>query len=159
MWNVFTIPSQRELLLQELQTVVGLGMSVTTNEVVSLVQPTNGEVTSKKSKPSPFYLSLIIGDKILHNCMIDSRASISTMPRCVVDQLGMKYEPVINHVLQLDGTLVTTIGILKGLKIALHEFPSCTVIQAISIVDLSPHFAIYLSREFTAKIGGYIASD
>ena len=54
--------------------------------VVSLVQPTKDDGTSKKSKPSPFYLSLIIGDKIVHNFMIDSGASSSIMPRCVTDQ-------------------------------------------------------------------------
>jgi hypothetical protein len=31
--------------------------------------------TSKKTGPPPFYVSLIIGDKLFHNYMIDSRAS------------------------------------------------------------------------------------
>ena len=41
--------------------------------------------------------------------MVDSGASNSIMPRCVANHLGMKYEPMIKHVPQLDGTLVTTI--------------------------------------------------
>ena len=95
----------------------------------------------------------------MHNCIIDSGASSSIMSRCVVDQLGMEYEPMIKHVLQLDGTLVTIVGIIKVLKMALHACPSCTMTQDISIVELPPHFAICLSRNFTALIGGYIALD
>ena len=71
----------------------------------------------------------------------------------------MKYEPMIKHVLQLYGTLVTIVGILKGLNISLHAFSNCTVTQDISIVDFPPHFSIDLSRDFTTWIGGYIASD
>ena len=98
MWNVLSIPSQWELLQQELQTVEVQSVPLPMSGAVSLMQPTKDEGRSKKSKPSPFYLSLIIGDKIVHNCMIDSRASSSIMPRCVADQLGMKYEPMIKHV-------------------------------------------------------------
>ena len=124
-------------------------MLVTMSGIVSLVQPTKDEGTSKKSKPSPFYLSLIIGDKIVHNFMIDSGASNSIMPRCVVDQLGLKYEPMIKFVLQLDGNSVTIVGILKIFKMALHECLGCTVTQDISIVELPPHFVIYLSKDST----------
>ena len=42
---------------------------------------------------------------------------------------------------------------------AWHASPSCTIIQDISIFELPPHFSICLSRDFTAQIGGYIASN
>ena len=95
----------------------------------------------------------------MHNCMIDSGASSSILPRCVANKLGMKYESMIKHVLQIDGTSVIIVGIIKGLKMALHAFPGCTMTQDISIVELPPHFSIYLIRDFIAQIGRYIASD
>ena len=85
MWNVLIVPSQRELLQQELQTIEVRNRWAIKNGVISLVQPTKEEGTHKKFKPSPFYLSLIIGDKIVQNCMIDSGASSSIMPKCVAD--------------------------------------------------------------------------
>lgn len=57
----------------------------------SLVQLAGGEETRKKVRPPPFYVSLIIGGKLVHNYMIDSGASSSVMPRCVANALGMKY--------------------------------------------------------------------
>ena len=65
----------------------------------SLVQPSKEVETSKKVRPPPFCVSLIMGDKLGHNCMIDSWASSLVMPRCVVDALEMKYEPIVKDVL------------------------------------------------------------
>ena len=56
LWSFLTLPSQWELLQQELQADQGQGILVATNEVVSLLQPTNVGGTSKKSKPSPIYI-------------------------------------------------------------------------------------------------------
>ena len=71
----------------------------------------------------------------------------------------MKYELMIKHVLQLDGTSVIIVGIINSLRMTLHACPCCTVTQAISIVELPTHFSICLSRDFTTQIGGYIAPD
>ena len=88
------------------------------DSATSLVQPSKEVETSKKVRPPPFYVSLIIGDKLIHNCMIDSRASSSVMPRCVVDALEMKYEPIVRDVLYLDGSTVKTVGILRNVEMA-----------------------------------------
>ena len=37
----------------------------------------------------PFYISLNIHDKILHNCLLDSGASQNLMPKPVMDELGL----------------------------------------------------------------------
>ena len=66
---------------------------------------------------------------------------------------------MIKNVLQLDGTLVTIVGIIKGLRMALYAHPICTITQDIPIVELPPHFSICLSRDFTTQIAGYIASN
>ena len=71
-------------------------------------------------KPSPFYISLIIGDKIAHNCMIDSGTSTSVMPKRTTDQLGIKYEPMTNGITQLDGSSCRTIRVFNDLKVTLH---------------------------------------
>ena len=91
--------------------------------------------------------------------MIDSGASNTIMARCVAAQLGLRYEPLIKHVLQLDGTSVTIVGVIKGLKMALHACLGCTMIQDIFVVELPAHFSLCLSRDFTAQLGGYISSD
>ena len=38
----------------------------------------------------PFYTSLNIHDKVLHNCLMDSGASHNLMPKSVMDELGLE---------------------------------------------------------------------
>lgn len=162
MWDILSIPTQRDLLQKELKTIVVQSQLATTHDAVSYVQPTKSEKegeTSKKQKPPPFYVSFIIGDMLVHNYMVGLGASSSVMPRSTASMLGIEYEPIIKIVLQLDGSIVKTIGVIKGLKMALHAFPSCTISQDISIIELPPHFAMCLSRDFTTQISGYIASN
>ena len=37
-----------------------------------------------------FYISLIANDKLLHNCMLDSRASSNIMTKKVMEKMGLK---------------------------------------------------------------------
>ena len=37
----------------------------------------------------PFCISLNIHDKILHNCLLDSRPSHNLMPKAVMDEIGL----------------------------------------------------------------------
>ena len=113
----------------------------------------------KTIKPPPFYLSLIIGDKLVHNCMVDSRATSSVMPKKIADQLGLRYQPIERGVVQLDGTSIGTIGLIKDASLTLHACPNFSIHQDIYVIDLPPYFAICLSRDFTAKIGGYLSFD
>ena len=99
MWDVVaTIPMQKRLLQQELEMIEPKDQPLNAESATSLVQPAGGEETRKKVRPPPFYVSLIIGGKLVHNCMIDLGASSSVMPRCVADALGMKYEPIVRDV-------------------------------------------------------------
>ena len=47
-------------------------------------------VEDRDDSTPPFYLSLNIHDKILHNCLIDSGASHNLMPKVVMDELGLE---------------------------------------------------------------------
>lgn len=160
MWDVVpTIPMQKKLLQQELERIQPKDQASTMENTTSLVQPTGDVEINKKVRPPPFYVSLIIGGKLVHNCIIDSGASSSVMPRCVADALGMKYEPIVRNVLQLDGSTVKIVGVLRNVEMALHACPGCTIIQDISVAEVKPHFAICLFRDFTTQIGGFISID
>lgn len=110
-------------------------------------------------KPHPFYVSLIIGDKLVHNCMRDSGASNFIMPRCIADLLGIKYESMVRDVIQLDGSYVKIVGILKNVEMALYPFPNCTITQDILVAEVDLYFSIYLSRDLTTQRGGHIVVD
>ena len=100
MWDaVATIPMQKRLLQQELESIEPKDQPPSMEGATSLVQPSREEETSKNIRPPPFYFSLIIGGKLVHNCMIDSGASSSVVPRCINNLLGIKYELMVRDVL------------------------------------------------------------
>ncbi len=100
MWDVVaTIPMQKKLLQQEMERIEPKYQTLSMESATILVQPSREVETSKKVRPPPLFVSLIIGGKLVHNCMIDSGASSSVMPRCVADVVGMKYEPIVRDVL------------------------------------------------------------
>ena len=47
------------------------------------------KVEKKSDFPPPFYITLIVHEKLLHNCLLDSGASHNLMPKVVMEALGM----------------------------------------------------------------------
>jgi hypothetical protein len=46
-------------------------------------------IDEKEEAFAPFYVTLNIHDKMLHNCMLDSGASHSLMPKVVMEKMGL----------------------------------------------------------------------
>jgi hypothetical protein len=47
-------------------------------------------VEDRDDSSPPFYTSLNIHDKVLHNCLMDSGASHNLMPKTVMEELGLE---------------------------------------------------------------------
>ncbi|KAH9299889.1 hypothetical protein KI387_044112 [Taxus chinensis] len=163
MWESLSIPGQRDLLQATMKDWSNSNQQVQMKEkVLTNVSQTEGNhrgQQGKMLKPTPFYVSLIIGNQLVHNCMMDLRASSLVMPKQIVDQLGIQYESISKGLVQLDGTAVTTVGVIKNLSLTLHACPNIVVLQDVFVIDLPPLFTLCLSRDFTAKIGGYLSAD
>jgi len=112
-----------------------------------------------KNKPPTFYMTLEIDEYILHNCLVDSGAAMTIMPKVVYDVMGLPLTRTSMGVLQLESTLVKIVGVIKDVVLKVHKCPSVIITQEIMVVELSPLFGLCLSREFTTKIGGYLAMD
>lgn len=81
-WDSLSIPGEKDLMQAAL---FDLSISNEPSKEQSKVvltnkpQPSN-EQQAKEVKPPPFYVSLIIGNDLVHNCMINSGASSPVMP-------------------------------------------------------------------------------
>jgi len=89
--------------------------------------------------------------------MINTRVAIPIIPKVVANKIKLCITQCINKVIQLDSSLVDVVGSVKGVLITLNAFPNICFIQDIIVVDLSPLFKIYFSRDLTTKLGGYLA--
>ena len=67
----------------------------------------------------PFYLSLNIHDKILHNFLLDTEASHNLMPKEVMDELGLDITKSYHDLFSFDSRKVKCLRLIKHLEISL----------------------------------------
>ena len=76
-----------------------------------------------KVEVPPFFLSIRIYGKNLHNFLIDSGASCNVIFLSIAQSLGVSPQPSNRVVIQLDKTEVKVIGVLKDVQIQLTVDP------------------------------------
>ena len=72
----------------------------------------------KESCP-PFYISLNIHDKVLHNCLLDSGASHKVMSKVVMDELGLSITKPYHDLFSFDSRKLKCLGLIKDLVVNL----------------------------------------
>jgi len=119
------------------------------------------EVNGKKINGgvSPFYVSLNIHDKVLHNEMFDSGASHNLMPRSVMEKLDLDITRPYKDLFSFDSSQVRCLGLIKDLCVSLVQYPTKTVLMDVVVVDIPPKYGMLLSRFWGAKLQGYLQLD
>jgi hypothetical protein len=72
-------------------------------------------VEDRDDSSPPFYTSLNIHDKVLHNCLMDSGASHNIMPKIVMDELGLEVTKTYHDLYSFDSRKVKCLGVIKDL--------------------------------------------
>jgi hypothetical protein len=71
----------------------------------------------------PFYISLNVHEKILHNFLMDSCASHNGMPKVVMEELGLEIAKPYQDLYSFDSKKVKCLGLIKYLMISLSHLP------------------------------------
>jgi hypothetical protein len=95
---------------------------------------------------SPFYIMLTLFDQLLHNCMLDSRASHNVMPKAIMDKLGLEITRPYGDLYSFDSRKVKCIGMIKDLVVNLAQIPVKSILMDIVVVDIPPKYGMLLSR-------------
>jgi hypothetical protein len=107
----------------------------------------------------PFYTSLNIHDKVLHNCLMDSGASHNLMPKTVMEELGLEVTKAYHDLYSFDSRRVQCLGVIKDLVVSLFQLPMKSVVMDIVVADVPPKFGMLLSRSWIKKLGGTLQMD
>jgi hypothetical protein len=76
-------------------------------------------VEDRDDSSPPFYTSLNIHDKVLHNCLMDSGASHNLMPKIVMEELGLEVTKAYHDLYSFDSRRVQCLGVIKDLVVSL----------------------------------------
>jgi hypothetical protein len=103
-------------------------------------------VEDKDDSSPPFYTSLNIHDKVLHNCLMDSGASHNLMLNAVMEELGLEVTRVYHDLYSIDSGRVQCLGVIKDLVFSLFQLPMKSMVMDIVVADVPPKFGMLLSR-------------
>jgi hypothetical protein len=153
------IPSQRERLLKAIneppKSVVEKQPVVAYQDAPVILQNWD----RKNEKNLPFYLSLLVNDKVLHNCMLDSRASSNVMTKKVMEQLNLRISRPYHNMCALDSQTIEVYGLIKGLQVHLTIFPDIMIEMDIVVIDVPDVWGMLLNRKAAVDLGGSLQMD
>jgi len=98
----------------------------------------------------PFYVSLHIHDKVLHNAMFDSGASHNLMPKAVMEKLNLDVTRPYKDLFSFDSSQVKCLGLIKDLCVSLVQYPNKTM--DVVVADIPPKYGMLLSRSWGVKL-------
>jgi ribonuclease HI len=116
-------------------------------------------VEDRDDSSPPFYTSLNIHDKVLHNCLMDSGSSHNLMPKIVMEELGLEVTKTYHDLYSFDSRRVQCLGVIKDLVVSLFQLPMKNVVMDIVVADVPPKFDMLLSRSWIKKLGGTLQMD
>jgi ribonuclease HI len=116
-------------------------------------------VEDRDDSAPPFYTSLNIHDKVLHNCLMDSGASHNLMPKAVMEELGLEVTRAYHDLYSFDSRRVQCLGVIKDLVVSLFQLPMKSMIMDIVVADVPPKFGMLLSRSWIKRLGGTLQMD
>jgi hypothetical protein len=103
---------------------------------------------------APFYITLNVHDRLLHNCMLDSGASHNMMPNSIMERLGLEITRPYGDLYSFDSRRVKCMGMIKDLVVTLAHVPVKIILMDVVITDIPLKYGLLLSRLWGAKIGG-----
>jgi hypothetical protein len=114
-------------------------------------------IENKDDSSPPFYTSLNIHDKVLHNCLMDSRASHNLMPKSVMDELGLEVTKTYHDLYSFDSRKVKCLGVIKDMVVTLFQLPMNYILMDIVVVDVPPQVWYALIKILDKKTWGNLA--
>jgi ribonuclease HI len=127
--------------------------------MISLLLSLVPMVEDREETSPPFYVSLNIHDKILHNFLLDTGASHNLMPKAVMDELGLEITKSYHDLFSFDSRKVKCLGLIKDLAISLSQLPMRSMVMDIVVADVPPKFGMLLSRAWIKRLGGTLQND
>jgi ribonuclease HI len=157
--ELIKIPSQKEKLLKAIdaapKSIVEKQPATAYQDAPVILQNWD----RKNEKNLPFCLSLLVNDKMLHNCMLNSGASSNVMTKKVMEQLNLRISRPYHNICALDSQTIEVFGLIKVLQVYLAVCPDIMIEIDIVVIDAPDVWGMLLNRKAAADLGGSLQMD
>ena len=152
--EIMKIPSQKGKLLKatEEPSQSNMDKAIAYQDAPVILQ----SMGTGNEKNQPFYLSLLLNNHLLHNCMLDSGASSNVMTKKIMERLNLRISRPYHNIFAMDSKKIEVCGLIKGLQVYLTTFPDIQIEMDIVVIDVPDAWSMLLSRKTTADLGGNI---
>lgn len=106
-----------------------------------------------------FLLSFEIFNHNVHNCLVNSNASLNVRLLSVAKKINSKWDKADAYIIHLDGSRVQATRELKNDVIHLSSDQQVQKCINIMIVDMREGYNVLLSKEYLMKVQGNFATD
>lgn len=106
-----------------------------------------------------FHTTLIIKDRVVHNCMFDSWASCNVIPLKVMNELNIKVTKTFGKCTFMDSRKVLVIGYVQGLVVQLTSYPGMYLNMNVVTMDCPTKWGMLFSRKWAASVGESVQMD
>jgi hypothetical protein len=111
-------------------------------------------VEDRDDSSPPFYTSLNIHDKVLHNFLMDLGASHNLMPNIVMEEISLEIKKSYHNLYSFDSRKVKFLGVIKDLVVSLFQLPMKSMLMDIVVADVPPKFRMLMSISWIKRLGG-----
>jgi hypothetical protein len=106
-----------------------------------------------------FFMTLLINNKCLNNCMLDSGASANMMSLKVMEQLGLQVTRPYRNVCGFESRSIPTHGVIENVEVCLGIYTERVIHMDIVVVDVPDVWGMFLSGKFVVMLGGTLEMD
>jgi hypothetical protein len=96
----------------------------------------------------------ILGLNILHNALLDSRASHNLIPKVFMDQLGLDVTRPYKDFFSFNSRKVKCLGMIKDMVVSLEQILAKNMVMDVVVADIPPKFVMLLSSSWATKLKG-----
>jgi len=107
----------------------------------------------------PFFMTLLMNNKSLNNCMLDSGVCANMMSLKVMQQLGLKVTQPYRNVCGFESRAIPTHGVIENVEVCLEKYLERVIHIDIVVVDVPDVWGMLLSRKFASMLGGTLEMD
>lgn len=113
-------------------------------------------INQEPSQIDPFYVTLLVNNRLIKNCMIDSGAAANVMPYGVMKELGLSVHTSYGMCYAMDNREVIFVGTMRDVEVKIATFPKATYKMDVIVIDTKSHYGMLLSRQWVVVVGGHL---
>jgi len=135
--EIVKIPSQRAKLLNAIGSTQVNATQEETHEAFYQDAPVYLQSMESDNKGhSPFFITLLVNNYWLYNCMLDSDASACVMAKRVMELLNLRIARPYYNICAMDSKKIEVHGLIKDIQVHLSVYPDIMIVMDIVIVDV-----------------------